>query len=149
MNLIAHYRKTNRMTQERLAEKVHMLKNYLGDIERGYQLPWASEAHTIANYFGVRVEVMFPDGFRLKKSTGRKREDMNYVPPEPYMPPEPEIPVRQYPREFKAECYHCRRRLAMRADDNHYAAGNEPHEPSCLCGAVLYDIVPIEEAMHV
>lgn len=147
MNRLREFRKAYDLTQQKLAAKCHMRQNKIVTLEYGRELPWPREAEALAICLDTTPETLFPEGCKVRCDYGKhiKAED-----DPPYQPdPEPALPVRHYPHEFRALCYHCHRVLPFRADDNHYAAGNEPHEPSCLCGAVFYDIAPIEEAMHV
>ena len=135
------------MTQEKLSRKVHMSECELGNVERGYRLPWPHEAQTIAEVLSVPVETLFPDGFKVKKDWGNNTKAARV-----YLPPDESEPVvkthlRSYPRTpFPVLCWKCGKHVWFRADDAHAPDDAIPECPSCA--APFYDIVPLEE-IHV
>jgi transcriptional regulator with XRE-family HTH domain len=144
MTALRTLRESAGMTQEKLARKVHMSECELGNVERGYRLPWPHEARAIADVFVVAVETLFPDGFKLKKDWGRyTKEERCYLPPDESEPVVPRVVLR-YPKEFTVLCYRCRKQVPMRADDCHAPEDEDPKCPEC--GARFYQIVPLEEA---
>lgn len=103
MNLLRQYRKANGLTQQRLARKLHITQYDICLIERNVRLPWPSEAQAIAEYFGVKASVIFPDGTKEKYEP-----PAGYVDPRIYIPPAPEPPPAiAYPREFRVRCWRC------------------------------------------
>jgi len=137
MNRLRHYRQTREMGQHALALAVHVSQPAISRIEYYNDLPSPSQAKRLADYFGVKVERMFPDGVREKPNCRHVEEG--------YLPPEPA--PRVYPREFVAICKRCGYRLHLVTDDRHMPFDGEP---TCSCCAMpIRDIVPLEEAAHV
>jgi transcriptional regulator with XRE-family HTH domain len=142
MTALRRLREAVGMTQEKLARKVHMSECELGNVERGYRLPWPHEAKAIADVLVIAVETLFPDGYKMKKEWERRSKGTaNYMPPED--PPDPRFPVRRYPPSGEFLCYKCGRILSFRADDHHPQEGDDLF---CRCGAAIRDILPLEEA---
>lgn len=135
-NALQQYRHSRRMTQKKLAAAVHICARDIGLMERGDLLPTKRWAKAIADYFGVKVEVLFHDGFRDPKV-----HDWSVKPGEEYMPPPPP-PARTYPREFWAICKKCGKHLKFRTDDYH-STDAEMECPSCAMP--IRDIVPLGE----
>lgn len=143
------YRLSRRMTQLKLGEKVHISQDYVNKLERGLVLPTPNVANELAAYFGVKRGVLFPDGIREKYNYRNGSATHTEA---PYVPPEEPLPVRltrRYPGgDLTVMCWHCRRTVTMRADD--MVPSNFDGDLKCpSCGAVFYDIVPLEEAAHV
>lgn len=55
-SLIKRYREKSGYTQEKLAEKVGVSKNYIGDIETGQKMAGIKLLDNIAREFGVSIE---------------------------------------------------------------------------------------------
>ena len=144
MTALRSLREAAGMTQEKLSRKVHMSECELGNVERGYRLPWPHEAQTIAEALGVAVESLFPDGFKLKKDWGRQtKEERCYLPPDE-SEPVVKVPLRSYPSQpFAVRCWHCGQHVWFRADDSHRPADSDTQCPECA--AIFVDIVPLEE----
>ena len=139
MNLLRHYRKTNQLKQWQLAEETGVSQTRISLMEKYNDLPSPRQARQLADYFGVKVEVLFPDGTQMK-ACSRNGED---GPPLPeYIPMRPK---RAFPREFTVLCGHCRSRIVMATDDIHQDASHDPCCPSC--GSVFYDIIPLQQAV--
>lgn len=82
MTRLRHYRQAQGMSRARLAAKVHSDGAYIYQIENGTRTPSPWFAKLIADYFGVKVEAMFPDGVSemTRKSKFRPQEP-SYEPP--------------------------------------------------------------------
>lgn len=139
---LRQYRHSRHMTQKKLAAAVHICARDIGLMERGDLLPTKRWAKTIADYFGVKVEVLFNEGFRDPKV-----HDWSVKPGEEYVPPETTIALRYYPREFTAMCRKCGKVLSFRTDDRHAPSDDDPVCPSCAMP--IRDVVPLSEAANV
>ena len=102
------------MSREKLAAKVHSTGAYIYQIEKGTRTPSPWFAKTIADYFGVKVEAMFPDVV-----PGRTRGS-KYAPPEPHYEPPPAVEAHRLsvcPKcgatGFFCTCYACGKPLVV------------------------------------
>ena len=58
---IKEYRRQSGLTQEELAEKVHLTPNYISAIERGYSFPRIEALIDIMNCIGASADQIFCD----------------------------------------------------------------------------------------
>jgi transcriptional regulator with XRE-family HTH domain len=140
MNLLRHYRKTRNMTQLKLAAKLHMAQSEVCKVERGDRLPFPNEAMVIANYFRVKIGVLFPDG--IGKRYGRTHD---FDDPGIYMPPPVGVPPVHYPRAFRVRCWHCGAWISLEAGSERPLMHDEL---ACLaCSRPFAVAVPREGAL--
>jgi transcriptional regulator with XRE-family HTH domain len=58
---IHFYRKLNRLTQEKLAEKAELAPSYVSDVERGRVNISVDAVQRIAKAFGIRLRDLFEE----------------------------------------------------------------------------------------
>ena len=104
--------------QQKLADRVHISPGYLCDLEHGLKKPSRFVAVVIANIFGVKPEIVFPDGY-AEKVCRQRAVDTGYRPPE--TPPPPLVlrcwkcgAVRISYRPF---CYQCGAEFERRVEE--------------------------------
>lgn len=84
MTRLRHYRHAQNMTTTKLAEKVHSTAGYISQLETGARTPSPWLAKLIADYFGVKVAALFPDGVsEVTRVSKYKPEEPRYEPPSP------------------------------------------------------------------
>ena len=125
---LQHYRLSRRLTQKRLAAKVHISTGDLSTIERGERQPSPRTAQVLADFFGVKPAVLFPQGVRpayASRSRGRVAADGE----RPYRTPKPR--ARRFPRAFYVLCWKCRSRIYLAADGERSLMHEQLTCPAC------------------
>ena len=107
MTTLSHLRKSRNMTQQKLAQKLHMTQYDVCLIERNERLPWPREAQLICDYFGVKIQALFPGELRQREKVGG-----GYDASRIYMPPDGSAPLPCPPR-FSVACWRCGSPLHM------------------------------------
>lgn len=58
----------NGLTQNELAEKIHSSQKYISNVETGKKRPSVDFYITIANFFGVSLDLIFQDSIKMNKN---------------------------------------------------------------------------------
>lgn len=114
MTRLRHYRHAQNMTTTKLAEKVHCHSAYISQLETGTRSPSPWFAKLIADYFGVKVEALFPDGVSegTRKSKFRP-DDPCYAPPAPAPRRRLSVCPKCGATGFFEHCYACGKPLVV------------------------------------
>jgi transcriptional regulator with XRE-family HTH domain len=114
MTRLRHYRQGLGMSTTKLAAKVHSTSGYISQLETGTRTPSPWFAKLIADYFGVKVESLFPDG--VSEATRRskfKAPDNLYEPPPSAVAMRLDVCPKCGASGFFEHCYACGKPLVV------------------------------------
>jgi len=112
-NMLRHYRRTRQIKQVSIARVTGISSQVISALECEYSKPGIIQARILADFFGVKVESLFPDGTKPSRPRGRPRHE-EYVPPDPPAPGAQACPAR-----FCVRCWKCGARICLRTCDYH------------------------------
>jgi DNA-binding XRE family transcriptional regulator len=128
MNQLRKHRQNWRLGQGTLSERTGVSVSKISSIERNFEKPSFKQAHALTDFFGVKVEFLFPDGLAEQYQPAGPR--VLYIPP----PPEKPEPIHP-PRSFYVRCWHCRGRIYLAAEGSRCLHGEDLR---CVtCGAAF------------
>ena len=130
MNQLRKYRQSWHLGQGTLAERTGIGVSKISSVERNFEKPSHKNACALADFFGVKVEVMFPDGFATEYHPGQQRA--TYIPPLP----ETVIPLNP-PSSFYVLCWHCGGRVYLAADGSRCLHGEDLRCVACGAAFVI------------